>query len=206
MHSIPIKIGSDLHHLRYPISAVTELNMIIPGGFYSVFDMDADIETCHLLLYYGLRHEGVTYEQAGMMLVYEGAAYDSIALVGFWKKITDALVLDSWISVEQSKPESARSETATMEETIADMEREAVGKLNISISDFYGLTPREFNVMLEKKGASENWRAGLICATIANALVPKKSGGVWQVSNFIHTGETPKVQTVDQQRMILSEL
>jgi hypothetical protein len=168
--------------------------------------MEADIPTCHLMLYAGLAHEGVTYEQAGMMLVNDGAVHDTITLIGYWKKITDALTFDTWISIEPKAPGSGEGESKTLTEAVAEMEREAVGKLDISIGDFYGLTPREFNLMLAQKGNADNIRAGLICATVANALVPKKHGKVWKVSDFVRTGEKPRVQTVDEQRAALSAI
>ncbi|MFA5347758.1 MAG: hypothetical protein WC294_06445 [Methanoregula sp.] len=203
MYAIPIKIGTELRHLRYPFGIITDIDYILPEGFFSIFDMEADIPTCHLLLYAGLCHEGVTYEQAGMMLVDDGAAHDMITLVGYWKKITDALTFDEWISIganTQGEPGIAR----TLSEEIDDMEKEAIGKLDISLSDFYGITPREFNLLREKKGIADNHRTGLICATLANALVPKKHGGVWRVSDFVGTGESVKVQTAEEQAAVLS--
>lgn len=205
MIGIPIKIGHDLYHLRYPFGVVADLEYIIPDGFYSVFDLDADITACHTLLYAGLKHHGISYMQAGEMMINEGAVYDPITLLGFWKKITDALTFDKWISVEVGT-EKSEEPPKTLTESIEEMEREAIGKLDISLTEFYGLTPREFNIMLEQKGMADNTRAGLICATVANALVPKKGHGIWKASDFVRTGEKPVVQTAEQQKAILSAI
>ncbi len=203
MYAIPIKIGTELHHLRYPFGIITDIDYILPEGFFSIFDLDADIPTCHLLLYAGLCHEGVTYEQAGLMLVEDGAAHDVITLIGYWKKITDALTFDSWISIGTNAP-GEPGVVYSLSEEIGEMEKEAIGKLDMSLSDFYGITPREFNLLRERKGIADNHRTGLICATLANALVPKKHGGTWKVSDFVSTGEPVKVQTAEEQAAVLS--
>jgi hypothetical protein len=203
MYSTPIKIGTDLHHLRYPFGIVTDIDHILPEGFFSIFDMEADIPTCHLMLYSGLAHEGVTYEEAGMMLVEDGACQNVVTLVGYWKKITDALTLDNWISIETKTP-GTEGESKTLAETVEDMEKEAIGKLDLTISEFYGITPREFNLMLAQKGMADNHRTGMICATIANCHVQKKTGGTWTPSDFVRTGEPVKVQTAEEQKALLS--
>jgi len=201
MRSTVLTVGNQVKHLRYPFSVVEDLEQILPNGFYSIFDMEAELPTCHLLLWAGLQHEGVSYQESGVYLISEGAAYDPIVLIGFWKKITDALTLDKWISIgtQKDKGKGDDGDPVPLSETIADMERIALSELNISSAEFYGLTPREFELMREHAGLRDNTRTGLVCATIANCSVPKKDSRPWAPEDFIRTGRKPKVQSVDDQ-------
>jgi hypothetical protein len=204
MRSIVLTLGNEVHHLRYPFQVVEDIDQLLKGGFYSVFNREADVPTCHLLLWAGLQHEGVTYEQAGYYLICEGATYKNIPLIGFWKKIVDALTLDKWISIGEG--EDDQKNDAPLREVIADMEQIALSEFNMKPEEFYGITPREFGLYRDKYGLRDNYRAGLICATLANTTVRKPGGGAWQPEDFIRTGTVQKIQTAEEQAAIMASM
>ena len=202
MRSVLVTIGGEIRHLRYPISVIEDIDQILPDGFFSVFDREADIQTAHLLLWGGLCHEAITYEDAGCILITEGAAYDPIILIGFWKKITDALINDGWVSITRGDS----GEPVTIKETILEMERLAVSEMDMRPADFYGITPREFGIMRNNYGLSANRRTGIICATMANIHARGKDSEPFKPGDFIYTGERKKAQTAEEQAAILGGL
>jgi hypothetical protein len=203
VRSVLVAIDGKPRHLRYPIASIEDIDQVLPGGFLSVFDREADLQTCHLLLWAGTQHDGTTYTAAGHMLIDEGAAYDPIVLIGFWKKITDALVNDGWVSVERSDGSGPQK---TIGEIISEMERIAIAEMDMNPVELYGLTPREFNLIRENHGLRANRRAGLICATMANIHARGKNDRAFAAGDFIRTGEVPKPQTAAEQAAILQEV
>lgn len=166
----------------------------------AVFSRELDLSITHLLLWAGI--SGATYEEIGYYLISEGVAYDEKPLETVWQRITEALVNDCWLSVEEPE-DRTEGENRTLPEIISDLECQAL-EYGILPSDFYGLTPREFIVILDHYGIKANYRAGLICSTIAQIQSPKQSGGNWEPRDFIHCGERQShSQTPEQQATIM---
>jgi hypothetical protein len=201
VRSVLVVIGGRIHHLRYPIAAIEDIDQVLPDGFLSVFDREADVQTCHLLLWAGLQHDATTYEGAGRMLIREGAVYDPIVLMGFWKRITDALMNDEWVDITRSDGTGAPQ---TLKEYILEMERIAVAEMDMNPVEFYGITPREFRILRENHGLRANRRAGLICATMANIHARGKDDPVFTPKDFIRTGEVTRPQTAEEQAAVLA--
>ena len=204
MRSVPFLFGNDIRHLRYTFGAVEDIDALVPGGFMSIFGREADIGIAHLLLWAGLQHEQIGYEDVGYYLISSNAVRDDSVLLDIFGKVTLALTNDEWISVEQRDPDDER-ERKTIAEIIQDVERVAASDLNLKPSELYGITPREFNLMREQYGLRDNFRAGLICATMANIHCRKQSGPEFEPQDFIRCGEraVSRSQTPEQQAAIM---
>lgn len=78
----------------------------------------------------------------------------------------------------------------------------AVGRYDLGLGEeeFWRLSPRQFGALLERHNEEqrkEDWRAGMIAATIANALRGKK-GKAYQAEDFMPR----KAQTWQEQLAI----
>lgn len=199
MRSVPFLFDGDIHHLRYTFGSVSDLNALVPGGFMSIFKREADTQIAHLLLWAGLCHEKISYEDVGYYLISSNAIRDDSVLLDIWKKISLALTNDEWISVEERSPSDGPGRT--FDEMIGDMERIAASDFNMTPSELYGLTPREFNLMQESYGLRDNLRVGIVCATNAN-IHCKHDGRDFEPSDFIRC-QKPRGQTPQEQAAIM---
>jgi hypothetical protein len=167
-------------HLRYTFGVISDFEQAIPGGFTNLFEMEVSGDTgfrvCRDILYAGIKWEDptLTIPDTGTLLL-------PIDILAVWDKIFKALGYDGWISkrVKDEKPVSTS-------EFLDEVEKIAYGDLHLSPTELYALTPREFNLILEKYGDIENYRIGMICATIMNSVGGKKGGDAYQVSDFIN--------------------
>jgi len=177
-------------HLRYTFGVISDFEQAIPGGFMNLFECEVSGENgfrvCRDILYAGMKWEDphLTIPDTGTMLLY----FDRIAI---WDKIFKALGYDGWISKKEG------NEPVTTKEFLDEVEKIAYGDLHLSPHELYALTPREFNLILEKYGEIENYRVGLVCATIMNSVGGKKGGEAYQVSDFI-VSKKPKVMSDDE--------
>jgi hypothetical protein len=174
-------------HIRYTFAAINELEQAIPGGFLNFFKYTVKGETgfrvLRDILYAGLKWEDstLTLSDLGGVLFYHSNG-NIEELLGVWKKVFDAMDYDEWTSY---KPTNKEQEDITITELFEQVEEIAYGTLKIQPSQLYALTPRELNLMLENYGEIDNYRTGMICATIMNSVGGKKGGGSFQVEDFI---------------------
>lgn len=197
---VPFLFGSDIRHLRYTFGSVSDLNALVPGGFMAIFRKEADAQIAHLLLWAGLQHEHISYEDVGYYLISSNAIRDDSVLLDIWRKVSLALTNDEWIAVEE-RTEGDRTPGKTFDEMIEDIERIAASDFNMSPSELYGLTPREFNLMQESYGLRDNLRVGIVCATNAN-IHCKHDGKDFEPSDFIRC-QKPRGQSVQEQAAIM---
>ena len=178
-------------HLRYDIQAVLDLDQLLLGGFDSVFTMEADIEALRLIYWAGLKHEDPTLSISG-----EGGTGDILFNAihgGIWtfdnlmKEFTKTILADEWISPPKERKEDT-GEKFTIQDYIAKMEAMNYEYLNLKPKDFYGITPREFNLMMDTAMELDNKRFGILCATVANCSgAKKKDGTAFSIDDFFYT-------------------
>ena len=173
-------------HIRYTFAAINELEQAIPGGFLNFFKYTVKGETgfrvLRDILYAGLKWEDSSLtlsDLGGILFYFSNGNIDE--LLGIWKKVFDAMDYDEWTSY---KPKQEQ-ETVTIPELFEQVEEIAYCTLKIQPSQLYALTPRELNIMLENFGEIDNYRTGMICATIMNSVGGKKGGAAFQVDDFI---------------------
>lgn len=187
-------------HIRYTFDSVNELEQAIPGGFLNFFRYtvkgDTGFRVLRDILFAGLKWEDSTLTLAdlGSILFYlSNGNIDE--LLGIWKKVFDALDYDEWTSYKPTD----KVDDITIRELFDQVEEIAYGTLGLQPSQLYALTPRELNLMLENFGEVDNYRTGMICATIMNSVGGKKGGGSFQVEDFIKVkGKKHKVMSEDK--------
>lgn len=204
MRSVPIILNKTVRHLRYTFRAAEDIDQLVPGGFLSVFGRDMDVGITHLLVWAGLQHEGVSYEEIGTYLISENAVYDETVLEQIWKKITYALINDRWLAGEDKEPSSGERPTP-LPEILKELERAAL-EYNIYPEDFYGFTPREFHIIQNNFGLRDNIRTGILCSIQANIHCKKPSGRPFEPRDFIRVGPAEPPQTVEQQVATLTDI
>jgi hypothetical protein len=206
MRSVPIIIDKTIRHLRYSFGAIEDVDALLPGGFDSVFKREADIGMTHLLLFEGLKHEGITYDEVGFYLINSNAIRDPKILESIWKKIIYAFVNDKWIDPDEDKNESTKDiKITSLADAILGVENLAI-QHSILPHELYALTPREFSLIRDYYGLKDNFRAGLICATTANVHVSKKGGDPFLPNDFIRVSDPEPPQSVDDQSEILAQV
>jgi hypothetical protein len=191
-------------HLRYDMQAVLDLDQLLLGGFESVFSMEADMSALKLIYWVGLKHEDTHLRTSG-----EGGTGDILqnAMVsGPWtceslvRQFTKAVLSDGWISPPKPKTErvNADGEKFTIQDYILRLESLNYEYVKLKPKDFYGITPREFHLMLDVAGTVGNQRAGMICATVANCSGAKKAGGgAFKVDDFFYIKPKVVKESVD---------
>lgn len=188
-------------HLRYTFGVISDFEQAIPGGFMNLFKMSYQGENgfrvLRDILYAGIKWEdnSLTIPDVGMILL-----YNSVDLLAVWNKIFIALNYDEWTSTEYKKKE----EPLSISELLDEVETIAYGMLHLTPDQLYALTPRELNIMLENYGEVENYRTGMICATIMNSVGGKGHNQAYQVSDFIGSKKVKKMSDEEIQKNIMA--
>lgn len=168
----------------------------------SVFEREAGVQICHLLLWAGF--ENMPYDEVGLVLSQHPD------LTSLWRAITYALINDEWINVTAKKDDPKEDgEHKMIGSLIKELERLAISDLNMKPMDFYALTPREFNLLLDNCGLRDNLRAGLICATMANIHARKENDRPYEPGDFIRCGSPASRkdgQTAQEQSAIVNTI
>ena len=212
MHSTLIILDKP-RHLRYTFETITELDQIIPGGFYNLFKYpikgESGFRVLRDMLYAGLKWEdsSLTIQNMGLILLYFSCD-DKNVLLGLWKKVFDTLDYDKWtnnLKETKKKQVEKESEIQTVSELMDEIEKVAYSTLRLSPSELYALTPREFTLILDGYGELENRRAGMICATIMNSVGGKKGGGAFKISDFISSKTEPQIMSDEEIKNTLQQ-
>ncbi len=187
-------------HLRYTFGVISDFEQAIPGGFMNLFKMSCTGENgfriCRDILYAGLKWEdnSLTLPLTGQIMTETGCLYSVPEILNIWNKIFKALDYDEWTS---TRPQTNK-EHLTVPELLNEVEKIAYGTLRIQPSELYALTPREFNIMLENFGEVENYRVGMICATIMNSVGGKGHGTAYKISDFVNVKKETKVMSEEE--------
>jgi hypothetical protein len=144
------------------------------------------------ILYAGMKWEDISLSipDVGMILL-----YNNVDMLSAWKKVFDALDYDEWTSNSRN---AKSDKSLSINELLDEVERIAYGTLRLTPDQLYALTPRELNLILEGFGEVENYRVGMVCATIMNSVGGKGQGQAYQVSDFVNTKKTPKIMSDEE--------
>lgn len=185
-------------HLRYDMQAVLDLDQLLLAGFDSIFTMEADVESLRLIYWAGLKHEDphLRVEEIGGILSnqihHKRWTYENLI-----KMFTRAVIEQEWISPPKEKStETQTDEKFTIQDYIRKMEEMNYMYVGLTPKEFYGITPREFRLMMDNVMEVDNRRFGIVCATIANcAGAKKKDGELFTAGDFFGLQSRVKRQT-----------
>lgn len=177
-------------------------SLLVPGAWSETTSREL-----RALLWACLLHDEptMTLEQAGAMV-----------MPGDIQTVTDAVLLACERSVSEPDAERDEDEGEPGEESrITWLRLWSVGRVDLGLSEdeFWGLTPLEFDTLLKRNNLKlerEDFRAGIIASTIANAnRDPKKKPDPWTAADFMPTRNgkpRQKRQTWQEQLEIVKAL
>jgi hypothetical protein len=185
-------------HLRYDLQAVIDLDQLLPGGFRTVFVMNANLDALKIIFWAGLKHEdNLSLDQVGEIL--KSALVNGWTIEKLLEIFTRTIWDQGWLSKSQGEPTTA----IIIEDIIKQMEEVNYKMIHFTPKDFYAITPQEFIKIYELWNDNENRNTALICATVCNASGATKTGGIrFTVDDFLPMSK-PNVQTPEQMKNIL---
>lgn len=169
------------------------MEILIDGGFESLFEKDVTFELCQMLLWFGLRSEdpALTMEDTKKLMIGAGVGKDKTALVKSFTVCVQEMHNSGWYYTpsgdnQDDAPQDEREDTKSLsvKDHILDLVTMAEVSGLMDSEQIWKHTSSEIEAlfksvdMFRKAGRTlEDYRMGTICTTIMEALGREKSGG-----------------------------